>query len=109
MAHFAAAIWVGAHTNTTNSLDVERQRARVDEPMVRLLRIGTAIRRRDHVAARLRVRKGHASNFVGHADGDTAYLNRIKFWKTPLSDCGNGKNDCAPYSEWVQAWTSIKG
>ena len=44
-----------------------------------------------------------------HADGDTAYLNRIKFWKTPLSDCGNGKNECAPYSEWVQAWTSIKG
>ncbi|MDX6535942.1 MAG: hypothetical protein QOD37_283, partial [Gaiellales bacterium] len=24
-------------------------------------------------------------------------------------NCGNGKNDCAPYSEWVQAWTSIKG
>ena len=44
-----------------------------------------------------------------HADGDVAYLNRIKFWKTPLSDCGNGKTDCAPYSEWVAKWTSIKG
>ena len=38
-----------------------------------------------------------------HADGDTAYLNRIKFWKTPLSDCGNGKTDCEPYSAWVNA------
>ena len=34
-----------------------------------------------------------------HADGDSAYLNRIKFWKTPLSDCGNGKTDCMPYSD----------
>ena len=36
-----------------------------------------------------------------HADGDSAYLDRIKFWKTPLSDCGNGKTDCEPYSAWV--------
>jgi putative spermidine/putrescine transport system substrate-binding protein len=44
-----------------------------------------------------------------HADGDSAYLNRVKFWKTPLSDCGNGKTDCTPYSTWVAKWTSIKG
>jgi putative spermidine/putrescine transport system substrate-binding protein len=44
-----------------------------------------------------------------HADGDTAYLNRIKFWKTPLSACGNGKTNCMPYAQWVAKWTSIKG
>jgi len=44
-----------------------------------------------------------------HANGDSSYLDRIKFWKTPLSDCGNGKTNCEPYSAWVNAWTSIKG
>ena len=44
-----------------------------------------------------------------HADGNIAYLNKIKFWKTPLSNCGNGKSDCASYSQWVAKWTSIKG
>ena len=31
-------------------------------------------------------RLGSASRY--HADGDKAYLNKIKFWKTPLSNCG---------------------
>ena len=44
-----------------------------------------------------------------HADGDTAYLNGIKFWKTPLSDCGDGNNDCGLIPNGQQAWTSIKG
>ena len=44
-----------------------------------------------------------------HADGNVAYLNKIKFWKTPLSNCGNGKTNCVPYSQWVAKWTSIKG
>ncbi len=44
-----------------------------------------------------------------HANGNVAYLNKISFWKTPLSNCGNGKTDCIPYSQWVAAWTSIKG
>ena len=49
------------------------------------------------------------SDVFSDADGDTAYLNRIKFWKTPLANCGNGKTNCAPYSQWVAKWTSIKG
>ena len=32
---------------------------------------------------------------------------RIKFWKTPVADCGNGKSDCTDYSEWQQKWTEI--
>jgi len=45
-----------------------------------------------------------------HADETgAAYFDTIKFWKTPLADCGNGSKTCVPYSQWVTAWTSIKG
>ena len=38
-----------------------------------------------------------------------SYYSSIKFWKTPIADCGNGKKDCMDYTKWVQAWTNIKG
>jgi putative spermidine/putrescine transport system substrate-binding protein len=45
-----------------------------------------------------------------HADQTgAAYFDTIKFWKTPLADCGNGQNNCVPYDQWVSAWTTIKG
>ena len=44
-----------------------------------------------------------------HADKPDAYFKTIKFWKTPLSTCDNGKNDCVPYNEWTNAWTQIAG
>ena len=44
-----------------------------------------------------------------HADKPDAYFNSIKFWKTPLSNCGNGKTNCVPYSEWTNAWTQATG
>jgi putative spermidine/putrescine transport system substrate-binding protein len=44
-----------------------------------------------------------------HADADEAYFNQIKFWKTPVADCGNGDNDCMDYTKWQQAWTEIRG
>ena len=44
-----------------------------------------------------------------HADAPASYFNTIKFWKTPLADCGNGSKTCIPYVTWVTAWTSIKG
>jgi len=44
-----------------------------------------------------------------HADKPDAYFKSIKFWKTPLSTCDNGKQDCVPYSEWTNAWTQITG
>jgi len=45
-----------------------------------------------------------------HADQTgAAYFDTIKFWKTPLLDCGNGQNNCVPYDQWVSAWTTIKG
>jgi putative spermidine/putrescine transport system substrate-binding protein len=44
-----------------------------------------------------------------HANAPEAYYNTIKFWKTPLAQCGNGKNDCVPYQQWESAWTQITG
>ncbi len=43
-----------------------------------------------------------------HAE-DPGFWKRVYYWKTPLSDCGNGEEDCKNYNDWVQAWTSIKG
>ncbi|MGH3412527.1 MAG: ABC transporter substrate-binding protein [Marmoricola sp.] len=44
-----------------------------------------------------------------HANAPQSYFKTIKFWKTPLAQCGNGKNDCVPYTKWQTAWTSITG
>jgi putative spermidine/putrescine transport system substrate-binding protein len=44
-----------------------------------------------------------------HANEPDSYFKSIKFWKTPLSTCDNGKDDCIPYSEWTNAWTQITG
>jgi putative spermidine/putrescine transport system substrate-binding protein len=44
-----------------------------------------------------------------HADAPESYFKTIKFWKTPLAQCGNGKNDCVPFQQWVTAWTQIVG
>jgi putative spermidine/putrescine transport system substrate-binding protein len=44
-----------------------------------------------------------------HADKPDSYFESIKFWKTPLAQCGNGQNDCVPFQKWVNAWTEITG
>jgi putative spermidine/putrescine transport system substrate-binding protein len=33
----------------------------------------------------------------------------IYFWRTPTSDCGNGKTDCVPYNEWVSSYIAVMG
>jgi putative spermidine/putrescine transport system substrate-binding protein len=46
---------------------------------------------------------------VYHAN-DEAYFNRVAFWTTPRKQCGDSRgNTCKDYSDWVQAWTEIKG
>ena len=50
--------------------------------------------------------KDHCETY--HAD-DEEFFDQIHYWKTPLSDCGNGNNDCKTYDEWVQGWTEVKG
>jgi putative spermidine/putrescine transport system substrate-binding protein len=42
-----------------------------------------------------------------HADASAEYFAQIKFWKTPIAQCGNGSNDCVTYDKWVAAWTAI--
>jgi putative spermidine/putrescine transport system substrate-binding protein len=44
-----------------------------------------------------------------HLNEPLSYYNTIKFWKTPIADCGNGKNDCMDYNAWQKAWTEITG
>jgi putative spermidine/putrescine transport system substrate-binding protein len=51
--------------------------------------------------------KGSCAQY--HANAPAAYFNSIKFWKTPVADCGNGKKNCMDYSKWQQAWQQLKG
>jgi putative spermidine/putrescine transport system substrate-binding protein len=46
--------------------------------------------------------KGSCKNY--HANAPEAYYRSLKFWKTPIADCGNGKKDCVDYTKWVSAW-----
>ncbi|MEA2311150.1 MAG: putative spermidine/putrescine transport system substrate-binding protein [Solirubrobacteraceae bacterium] len=41
---------------------------------------------------------------------DEAYFSHVSYWTTPRKQCGDSRgNVCKDYSEWVQAWTEIKG
>jgi putative spermidine/putrescine transport system substrate-binding protein len=53
------------------------------------------------------IQKGSCAAY--HANAPEAYFQTLKFWKTPLAQCGNGKNDCVPFQQWVTAWTQITG
>ena len=44
-----------------------------------------------------------------HCGASADYFNSIKFWKTPIADCGGGKMECKDYNEWTAAWQEIKG
>jgi putative spermidine/putrescine transport system substrate-binding protein len=51
--------------------------------------------------------KDHCDTY--HAD-DEAYFDQVAYWNTPTKDCGDDRGDtCKDYSEWVKAWTEIKG
>jgi putative spermidine/putrescine transport system substrate-binding protein len=51
------------------------------------------------------IQKGSCPRY--HANAPSAYFDSIKFWKTPVKNCGNGRNDCTDYSVWQQKWTEI--
>jgi putative spermidine/putrescine transport system substrate-binding protein len=36
-------------------------------------------------------------------------FEQIHFWKTPTTDCGDGRNECIPYHEWVTAYIAVIG
>jgi putative spermidine/putrescine transport system substrate-binding protein len=51
--------------------------------------------------------KDHCKIF--HAE-DEAYFDRVAFWTTPTKNCGDERGAvCKDYSEWVSAWTEVKG
>ena len=51
--------------------------------------------------------KDHCKIF--HAD-DEAYFDKVAYWTTPTKDCGDNRGQvCKDYSEWVAAWTEVKG
>ncbi|AQS86186.1 transporter [Acetobacter aceti] len=43
-----------------------------------------------------------------HADASAAYFSTIKFWKTPVKQCGNGQSNCLDYAAWQRAWQQVK-
>ena len=36
-------------------------------------------------------------------------FDKIKFWRTPTSDCGDGRKECVPYYEWSSAYVAVIG
>ena len=51
--------------------------------------------------------KDHCEIF--HAD-DEEYFDQVAYWTTPTKECGDDRGAvCKDYSEWVAAWTEIKG
>jgi putative spermidine/putrescine transport system substrate-binding protein len=51
--------------------------------------------------------KNHCEIF--HAD-DEQFFEQVAYWTTPTKDCGDDRGEvCKDYSEWVKAWTEIKG
>jgi putative spermidine/putrescine transport system substrate-binding protein len=53
------------------------------------------------------IQKGSCTQY--HANAPSAYFDSIKFWKTPVTQCGNGQSNCMDYSAWQQKWTEITG
>jgi putative spermidine/putrescine transport system substrate-binding protein len=54
-----------------------------------------------------KISKGSCAAY--HANAPESYYQTIKFWKTPLAQCSDGKNNCVPFQQWVTAWTGITG
>jgi putative spermidine/putrescine transport system substrate-binding protein len=52
--------------------------------------------------------KGSCAGY--HLNEPSSYYKKIKFWKTPVPQCGWTKQQsCMDYNAWVQAWAQITG
>ncbi len=51
--------------------------------------------------------KGSCAQYSANAP--ESFYGAIKFWKTPVADCGNGQTNCMDLRAWTNAWTQIKG
>ena len=55
-----------------------------------------------------KIQKGSCAAY--HLNEPTSYSNKIKFWKTPVPQCGwTTKQTCMDYNAWVQAWAQVTG
>ena len=55
-----------------------------------------------------KIQKGSCAGY--HLNAPKAYYNKIKFWKTPIPQCGwTKKQTCTDYNAWVQAWAQVTG
>ena len=51
--------------------------------------------------------KGSCTQYFANAP--ESYYRSLKFWKTPVADCGNGKKNCMDLRVWTTAWQLVKG
>jgi putative spermidine/putrescine transport system substrate-binding protein len=55
-----------------------------------------------------KMQKGSCAGY--HLNEPASYYSKIKFWKTPIPQCGwTKKQTCADYNAWVQAWAQVTG
>jgi len=55
-----------------------------------------------------KIQKGSCAGY--HLNEPASYYNKIKFWKTPIPQCGwTTKETCTDYNAWVQAWAQVQG
>jgi putative spermidine/putrescine transport system substrate-binding protein len=54
-----------------------------------------------------KIKKGSCS--IYHANAPATYFDSLHFWKTPISKCDNGENNCMDYSVWQRKWTEVTG
>jgi ABC-type Fe3+/spermidine/putrescine transport system ATPase subunit len=101
----------GEHAEAAEAVDQEVLGARVgrDRPVQaqQALFFGETPANTKACAVMDSISKGSAAQY--HCGASAAYFDSIKFWKTPVAACGNGKNDCMDYTQWQQAWTQLKG
>jgi putative spermidine/putrescine transport system substrate-binding protein len=55
-----------------------------------------------------KLKKGSCAGY--HLNEPASYYGKIKFWKTPIPQCGWNKNSsCMDYNHWIQAWAQVTG
>jgi len=54
-----------------------------------------------------KAQKGSCAKY--HLNQPLSFYRKIRFWKTPISDCGNGQKNCMDNNAWQRAWTQITG
>jgi putative spermidine/putrescine transport system substrate-binding protein len=52
-----------------------------------------------------RIERGSCA--AAHADSP-GYVRSIRFWKTPVAHCGDGRKTCVDFAQWVRAWNELR-